>query len=112
MRSARDPRAEAAAWCARLSRPRVDNDALHAFFLWRRHPANRAAFEAETKAFGRRESRFVAEPDGHGFTVRDRETGEPATFARRRQTGIPEADAEDIAEILNRRALVERTCAN
>jgi hypothetical protein len=54
----------------------------------------------------------VAEADPFGFTVLDKATDEAAEFAGRRQTGIPEADAEDIAEILNRRDLTRRARAN
>jgi len=108
MKVSRQPAAQAAAWINKLSRPAVSNDDLSAFFAWRRVPTNLAAYEAESRARKRRESRFVTEPDPFGFTVVDRTSGEAAEFAGRAQTGIPEADAEDIAEILNRRDLRRR----
>jgi len=112
MKASRQPAAQAAAWIDKLSRPAISNEDLHAFFAWRRVPANLAAYEAESRMRKRRDSRFVAEPDPFGFTVVDRATGEAAEFAGRAQTGIPEADAEDIAEILNRRDLRRRAGAH
>ncbi len=108
MTASTDPAAQAIAWIEKLSRPAIDNADLSAFFAWRRTPENLAAYEAESRARKRRDSRFVAEPDPFGFTVMDRATGDPAEFAGRAQAGIPEADAEDIAEILNRRNLSRR----
>jgi ferric-dicitrate binding protein FerR (iron transport regulator) len=108
MKAARQPAAQAIAWIDKLSRPAISNEDLHAFFAWRRDPENLAAYEAESRARKRRDSRFVSEPDPFGFTVLDRATGEAAAFAGRAQSGIPEADAEDIAEILNRRDLQRR----
>lgn len=105
----RHPAAQAAVWIDKLSRPAVSSDDISAFLAWRRIPANLAAYEAESRARKRRESRFVAEPDALGFTVLDRTSGQAAEFAGRAQTGIPEADAEDIAEILNRRELRRQT---
>lgn len=108
MKVSRQPAAQAAAWIDKLSRPAVLNEDLNAFFAWRRDPENLAAYEAESRARKRRGSRFVTEPAPFGFTVLDRASGEAAEFAGRAQSGIPEADAEDIAEILNRRDLRER----
>jgi len=112
MRASRPPAAQAIAWIDKLSRPSVSNTDVAAFFAWRREPHNLAAYEAEARARKRLQSRFVAEADPFGFTVLDKATGEAAEFAGRRQTGIPEADAEDIAEILNRRDLTRRARAN
>jgi hypothetical protein len=112
MAVSREPAAQAVAWIDKLSRPSVSNEDLNAFFAWRRDPENIAAYEAESRARKRRDSRFVAEPDPFGFTVLDRASGEAAEFAGRAQTGIPEADAEDIAEILNRRDLHRRARAH
>jgi len=112
MKAPRRPAAQAAAWIDKLSRPAISNDDLFAFFAWRRDPVNLAAYEAESRTRKRRESRFVSEPDPFGFTVLDRASGEAAEFAGRAQTGIPEADAEDIAEILNRRDLRARARAH
>ncbi|PZQ55670.1 MAG: hypothetical protein DI570_21760 [Phenylobacterium zucineum] len=112
MTISREPAAQAVAWIDKLSRPAVSNEDLHAFFAWRRDPENLAAYEAESRARKRRDSRFVAEPDPFGFTVLDRASDEAAEFAGRAQTGIPEADAEDIAEILNRRDLHRRARAH
>lgn len=78
------------------------------FFAWRRDPANLAAYEAESRTRRRRESRFVTFPDPFGHSVIDTWIGEPATFADRPLTGISEQDAEDAAEVLNRRALRQR----
>lgn len=108
MKASRQPAAQAVAWIDKLSRPAVSNEDLHAFFAWRREAENLAAYEAESRARKRRESRFVTEPDPFGFTVLDRATGAAAEFAGRAQAGIPEEDAEDIAEILNRRDLRRR----
>jgi hypothetical protein len=107
-----NPSDEAAAWVARLSQPSIDNDALRAFFAWRRDAANRAAFDAASKARRRASERFLVEPDPFGFTVMDIKTAEPAVFANRPQAGISEADAEAIAEVLNRRALSDRASTN
>lgn len=96
---------EATAWCARLSQTSIGNDDLRAFFAWRRDPGNVAAFNAAAKARRRQTERFLVEPDPFGFSVIDVWTGEPAEFATRPQSGISEADAEAIAEVLNRRAL-------
>lgn len=112
MKASHQPAAQAVAWIDKLSRPAVNNEDLHAFFAWRREPENLAAYEAESRARKRRESRYVTEPDPFGFTVLDRASGEAAEFAGRAQTGIPEADAEDIAEILNRRDLHRRASAH
>lgn len=105
MPARRRPQAEAAAWVAKLSRPSIGNDELRDFFAWRRDPANLAAYEAESRARRRRESRFLTQPDPFGHSVIDTWTGAPAAFAGQTQSGIPEDDAEEIAEILNRRAL-------
>jgi DNA-directed RNA polymerase specialized sigma24 family protein len=99
---------EATTWCARLSQPSIGADDIHAFFAWRRKPANRAAFDAAAKARRRQTDRYLVEPDPFGFSVIDVRTGQPAEFATRAQAGISEADAEVIAEVLNRRALTDR----
>ena len=104
-RSAQD---EATAWCAKLSQTSIGNDELRAFFAWRRDPGNVAAFNAAAKARRRQTERFLVEPDPFGFSVIDIWTGEPAEFATRPQSGISEADAAAIAEVLNRRALSGR----
>jgi hypothetical protein len=40
-----------------------------------------------------------------GFSLIDRRSGEPATFANVQVAGVPEQDALDIAPLLNRRAI-------
>jgi len=107
----RSPQDEAAGWIARLTRPSIDNDALRDVFAWRRKPANKAAYEAASKARRRQTERFHVEPGAGGFSVIDVWTGDPATFANRAQTAISEEDAEAIAEILNRRALRDEATA-
>ena len=92
-------------WIAKLSQPSIGNDELHAFFTWRRDPGNLAAYNAASKAYRRSRERFRVEPDPFGFSVIDIRTGDPAEFANRPQSGISEADADAIAEVLNRRAL-------
>jgi ferric-dicitrate binding protein FerR (iron transport regulator) len=103
---------KATAWVARLSQPSIDGEALRAFFAWKREPANAAAFDAASKARRRQTERFRVEPDATGFSVIDVSTGEPAAFANRPQSGISEADAEAIAEVLNRRDLSSRAAAS
>ncbi|MGH6967347.1 MAG: DUF4880 domain-containing protein, partial [Phenylobacterium sp.] len=44
MSSRRDPRAEAAAWIAKLSQPRITTAELREFSAWRDDPANDAAY--------------------------------------------------------------------
>ncbi|MBU1376113.1 MAG: hypothetical protein KKE02_24200 [Alphaproteobacteria bacterium] len=101
----------AAEWIVKLSQPSIGNDELHAFFAWRRDPGNLAAYNAASKAYRRSRERFRVEPDPFGFSVIDIRTGEAAEFATRPQAGISEADAEAIADVLNRRALTDPTPA-
>jgi hypothetical protein len=99
-----DPHQEATTWFATLSRLRVSTAEVSEFFAWRRKPANKAAYLEVERAEGRRRNRFAPSPDAVGFSVIDKVTGEPATFANSRQTEISEADAEAISDILNRRS--------
>lgn len=48
--------------------------------------------------------RFVVRPDDEGFSVIDIWSGEPTLIAMARQTGLPEADAEHTAALLNHKA--------
>jgi hypothetical protein len=96
---------EAAAWIAKLSRPRITTAELHEFSVWRADPANDAAYRAVEQTVRRRDGRFVVQPDPTGFSVIDTWTGDPAVFAAIPQAGISEEDARDIAELLNRRAI-------
>lgn len=48
--------------------------------------------------------RFVIRPDREGFSVVDIWTGEAAVIAMTPQTGMPEVDAQHLAELLNRRS--------
>jgi hypothetical protein len=103
MRRPRDPKTEAAAWFERLGHP-ITTDDLRAFCNWREDPAHDAAYRAVERDGMRLRGRFVAIPDPRGFSVIDTWTGDPATFANARYTGIAKQDADDICELLNRRA--------
>ena len=103
----RDPKAEAEAWIAKLSRTSITSAELQEFSVWRDDSANDAAYRrAELEAERQRpqRGRFVVRPDGTGFSVIDTCTGDLAVFATVLQTGISEEDAREIAEVLNRRA--------
>jgi ferric-dicitrate binding protein FerR (iron transport regulator) len=76
-----DPKQEAAAWFATLSRLPISRAELWDFQAWRRKPANKAAYLEVERAELRRRSRFAPQPDPERFSVIDRLTGEPATFA-------------------------------
>jgi hypothetical protein len=102
-----NPKAEAAIWFATLSRLPVSTSELRDFQAWRHKPANRAAYLEVERAELRRRSRFAPQPDSGGFSVIDRLTGEPATFANTQYAGISEEDADAICDVLNRRALRE-----
>lgn len=104
----RDPKAEAAAWIAKLSQPKITTAELNEFTAWRDDPANDAAYrrvELDTERQRPQRGRFIFRPDPTGFSVIDTWTGDPAVFAAIPQTGISEEDARDIAELLNRRAI-------
>jgi hypothetical protein len=96
---------EATAWFERLGQKSITTAEVHDFFDWQRVPANKAAYHAVETAWERSRGRFVTRPDPLGFSVIDRRTGEPATFANVRVAGVPEQDALDIAALLNRRAI-------
>ena len=100
-----NPKAEAAAWFATLSRLPISTAELWDFHAWRRQPTNRAAYLEVERAELRRRSRFAPQPDPEGFSVIDKLTGEPATFAKARYAGISEEDADAICDVLNRRSL-------
>ncbi len=51
--------------------------------------------------------RYVIRPDPAGFSVVDLWAGEPAMVAMARQSGLPQTDAEHIADLLNQRAAAE-----
>jgi hypothetical protein len=96
---------EAAVWFERLGQKSITTAEVREFFHWQRLPTNKAAYRAIETAWERARGRFVTRPDPLGFSVIDRRTGEPATFANGRMTGVPEQDALDIAALLNRRAI-------
>ena len=100
-----NPKAEATAWFATLSRLPISTAELWDFQAWQRKPANKAAYLEVERAELRRRSRFAPQPDPGGFSVIDQLTGEPATFANTRHAGISEEDADAICDVLNRRAL-------
>jgi hypothetical protein len=52
----------------------------------------------------RKSDRYGLRPDTSGWTVFELWTGEPATIASVRQTGLSEDDAKHTAALLNRRA--------
>ena len=101
----RSAKNEAAAWFERLSQKSITTAEIRGFFQWRRAPANDAAYRAIETAWERTRGRFVTRPDPIGFSVIDRRTGDPATFANAQVAGVPEEDALDIAALLNRRAI-------
>jgi ferric-dicitrate binding protein FerR (iron transport regulator) len=96
---------EAAAWFERLSQKSISTAEIRGFFEWRRALANDAAYRAVETAWERTRGRFVTRPDPLGFSVIDRRSGDPATFANVQVAGVPEHDALDIAALLNRRAI-------
>jgi len=96
---------EAAAWFERLGQRSITTEEVREFFHWQRVPTNKAAYRAIETAWERTRGRFVTRPDPLGFSVIDRRTGEPATFANVQVAGVPEQDALDIAALLNRRAI-------
>jgi hypothetical protein len=49
--------------------------------------------------------RFVLRPDRNGFTIQDVLTGQPASIAGTRQSGLSEQDASHTAKLLNQRAM-------
>lgn len=51
--------------------------------------------------------RYVIRPDPAGFSVVDLWAGEPAMVAMARQAGLPQTDAEHIADLLNQRAAAD-----
>lgn len=48
--------------------------------------------------------RYVTRPDAAGFSIIDIWTGEPAVVAASPQIGLPQSDADHIAQLLNERA--------
>jgi hypothetical protein len=52
--------------------------------------------------------RFDVRADGEGWTIYDRLTDEPALVEGERTVGLPQQDAEEIANMLNTLALMNR----
>ena len=52
--------------------------------------------------------RFDLRPDSSGWTIYDRETNEPASVDGHNTVGLSREDAEEIADLLNTLALLER----
>jgi hypothetical protein len=52
--------------------------------------------------------RFDVREDGEGWTIYDRLTDEPACVEGERTVGLPQQDAEEIADMLNTLALMNR----
>lgn len=104
MRGPRDPKTEAAAWFERLGHAVTTGD-LREFWSWREDPAHDAAYRDVEREGLRLRGRFVAIPDPRGFSVIDTWTGDPAAFANTQPTGISKVDAEDLCDLLNRRAV-------
>jgi hypothetical protein len=48
--------------------------------------------------------RYATRPDGEGFSVYDRWTGEVAVIAMVPQSGLSQEDADHTTQLLNRRA--------
>jgi hypothetical protein len=103
--SSSDPKAEAAAWFATLSRLSITGDELREFQAWRREPSNRDAYLEAERLEMRRRGRFMPVENPEGYSVIDSHSGELATFANTRCAGISEEDADAICDVLNRRAL-------
>jgi len=53
--------------------------------------------------------RYVIRPDAAGFSIIDIWTGGPAVVAASPQTGLPQTDADHIAQLLNDRAAAHAT---
>jgi hypothetical protein len=104
-----NPRQEAVAWFATLSRLPISTAEISEFHAWRKKPSNKVAYLDVERAELRRRSRYAPLADSEGFSVIDKLTGEPATFANTRQVGISEEDAEVICDALNRRARRQST---
>lgn len=101
-RAARAER-EAKAWWDKLGQSTITTTEVWAFARWRDDPANDAAYskiEAQTPRTG---GRYAVLPSPGGFSVIDTFTGEPATFGMAHQAAISVEDANEIADILNRR---------
>lgn len=94
---------EAAEWMAKLSQTSVSTADIHAFRAWLDDEANDLAWRKHA-AERRTYSRYAVRPDGEGFSVVDIWTAEPAVIAMTPQTGMSALDAEELAEMLNRRA--------
>ncbi|HEX8663409.1 MAG TPA: hypothetical protein VF744_05205 [Beijerinckiaceae bacterium] len=52
--------------------------------------------------------RFDIRPDQDGWTVYDRRTDRPATVEGHETVGLPRDEADDIADLLNTLAVLER----
>ena len=53
--------------------------------------------------------RYVIRPDPTGFSIIDIWVGEPAVVAATPQVGLPQTDADHIAQLLNQRASENRS---
>jgi hypothetical protein len=51
--------------------------------------------------------RFDVRPDGAGWTIYDRETDRPVRVEGRETVGLPQEDAEEIADLLNTLAVLQ-----
>ena len=52
--------------------------------------------------------RFDVREDGEGWTIYDQLTDEPACVEGEKTVGLPQQDAEEIADMLNTLALMKR----
>jgi hypothetical protein len=52
--------------------------------------------------------RFDIRPDQDGWTIYDRETDRPASVEGHDTVGLPREDADEIADLLNTLAFIER----
>jgi hypothetical protein len=52
--------------------------------------------------------RYDIRPDGGGWTIYDRRTNEPATVEGHHTVGLTREDADEIADLLNTLAFIER----
>lgn len=99
---------EAKAWWDKLGQKRITTAEVWAFARWRDDPVNDAAYSRLEEQTPRTGGRYAVLPSAGGFSVIDTFTGEPGAFANAQQVDIAIEDANEVADILNRRHLAGR----